>query len=180
MTALSRGCWRWISVLLLCIITQILTCLVIFGGEFIRSEEILISPFRFCPIGQSGELSCTDRYGASVGGAGLQMVETLVILALYVPVVLVSFALLAMLLAAYTKDTAAVCVSMACQGASSILILTGIIAFLMLNWFYVSWDHMTLWFYVCVGLPVQLIAVTALTHVLRERPTSDARRFMQT
>lgn len=179
MTALSRGCCLWIFVSLLIIISQMLTCLVISGGVFIRSEDILISPFRFCRIGQHGELSCDDWYGTSVGGADIKMrvLETLVILALYVPVVLVSFALLAMLLAVYAKDRATLGVSMACQGASSILILTGVIAFLVLHRFHLSWDHMTLWFYVCVSVPFQLVVVTALTHVLREGLTSDWERI---
>lgn len=175
MTDLSRRCSLWISVFLLFIISQMLTCLVISGGVFIRSKEILISPFRICPIGQHGELSCDDGYRASVGGGNIEnsVPEALVIYALYVPLVLVSFALLAMLLAAYAKDRGSLCLSMACQGASSILTLTGVIAFLVLNWFYLRWDHMTLSFYVCVSVPVQLVVVTALTHVLRERLTSN-------
>lgn len=180
MAALSArrpiGPWTWISVLLLLILIQMLTSLVLFGGVFILSNETLISPTLFCLIHQHGELSCDNRYRNPASGADSEIkinLRTVVILGLYVPLVLVAFALLSMLLAAYAKDRAALWFSMALQAASSLLILTGVVAFLLLNHLYVSWEHMTPWFYVCVGVQVQLVVVAALTLVLGKRLPSD-------
>lgn len=180
MAALSArrpiGPWTWISVLLLLILIQMLTSLVLFGGVFILSNETLISPTLFCLIHQHGELSCDNRYRNPASGADSEIkinLRTVVILGLYVPLVLMAFALLSMLLAAYAKDRAALWFSMALQAASSLLILTGVVAFLLLNHLYVSWEHMTPWFYVCVGVQVQLVVVAALTLVLGKRLPSD-------
>lgn len=167
MAALSvRRTHLWISALLLLIFIQMVTSLVLFGGVFILSKETLISPSLFCLIRQHGELSCDEGYRVPVLTAA-------VTLSLYAPLVLVAFALLSMLFAAYAKDRATLWCSMACQAASSLLILTGVIAFLLLNQLYVSWEHMTPWFYVCVGVQVQLVIVTALTHVSGKRLTPD-------
>lgn len=169
----------WISVFLLLIFTQMLTSLVLYSGVFILSNEALISPFCFClkHVGQHGEPSCNRWYRSPVNGAEskikINFLTTVVTLGLYIPVVLVAFALLAMLLATYAKDRAALWFSMACQAASSLLILTGIVSFLLLNQSYVSWQHMTLWFYICVAVQVELVIVTALTHVSGRRLTSD-------
>lgn len=168
---------RWISVFLLLIYIQMLTSQVLFAGVFILSEETLISPFLFCVTRQHGELYCGEWYRSPEYGAEselkINILTPLVTLCLYVPVVLVAFALLAMLLASYAKDGATLWFSMACQAASSLLILTGLIAFLLLNESYVRLEHLTLWFYICVGVQVQLGIVAVLTHEAGTRLTSD-------
>lgn len=178
MAALSvRRTPLWISVLLLLIFIQMVTSLVLFGGVFILSKETLISPFLFCLIRQHGELSCHNGHRVPVSGADSEtkrnVLTAVVTLSLYAPLVLVAFALLSMLFAAYAKDRATLWCSMACQAASSLLLLTGVVAFLLLNQLHVSWEHMTPWFYVCVGVQVQLVIVTALTHVSGKRLTPD-------
>ncbi|XP_034735037.1 uncharacterized protein LOC117949120 [Etheostoma cragini] len=149
----------WISVFLLLIFIQMLTSLVFFSGVFILSSEALISPFHFCLTRQHGELSC--NYSRPVSGTEseikINILALAVILGLYIPVVLVAFALMAMLLTAYTKDTATLSFSLTCQAASILLMLAGVIVFLILYQSYLSWEHMTIWFYVCVGVP--LVAV---------------------
>lgn len=169
----------WVSAFLLLVFVQMLNSLVLSAGVFILSSEALISPFHFCLM-RHGDLSCDRWHRNPVSGAEpeikINILATVVILALYVPVVLVAFALLAllaMLLAAYAKDRAALWLSMACQAASSLLILTGIIGFLVLNRTYVSWENMTLWFYICVGVQVELVIITALTCASGRRLTSD-------
>lgn len=161
-------CCLWISVFLLLIFIQMITSLLLFPGVFIASSDAQTYPFK----PQDGKL-----YHLSLWGAEFEIitdiVSTVVFLGLYAPVVLVAFALLAVLLTAYAKDKAALWFSMACQAASSLLILTGIIAFLVLNHPYVTWEDMTLWFYVCVGVQVELDITTVLTWLLGRRLTSD-------
>lgn len=160
-----------ISAFLLLIFIQMLTSLMHFAGVFIFYDEARISPFHFRLTRQQGELFYSWWSGAE--SQIINILTTAVILSLYIPVVLVAFALLAMLLAAYAKDRAAFWFSMACQAASSILILTGVIGFLVLYRLYVSWEHMTIWFYLCVGVQVELVIVTLLTRVSLRRLTSD-------
>ncbi|XP_059191975.1 uncharacterized protein LOC131973874 [Centropristis striata] len=166
-----------ISVFLLLIFIQMVTSLVLYAGVFILSNEVLISPFHFCLIHQHGELSCGGWPWCIVSGAEceikMNIPTTVGILSLYVPVVLVAFALLAMMLASYTKDRMARWFSMVCQAASSLLILTGIISFLVLYHSYVCWENMTIWFYICVGVQVELVIITVLTCVSGMRLTSD-------
>lgn len=151
-----------ISVLLLLIFIQMLTSLVLFGGVFILSDEALISPFLHCVTRHHGERFCHREADSELK---VNVLTTAVILCLYVPLVLVAFALLSMLFAAYAKDRGTLRSSLACQAASSLLILTGVAGFLLLNQFYASWEHMTPWFYACVGAQLQLLVTTALTHV---------------
>lgn len=162
----------WISVFLLLIFIQMSTSLVRFGGVFIHSNEALISPYHFCPTQQHGDLSCNGWYWSFVTGAEseitINILRLVVILSLYIPVVLVAFALLAMLFAAYAKDRAVLWFSMTCQAASSLLFLNGIICFLVLYQSYVSWEHMTIWFYLCVGVQVELVIITVVTFVSRK------------
>lgn len=152
----TRRC-LWISVFLLLIFIQTVWYLVLFPGPF-RTE--------------SGGLYYTSFRGTEFQII-IYIISTVVVLSLYVPVVLVAFALLAVLLTAYAKDRAALWFSLACQAASGLLILTGIIAFLVLNQPYVTWKDMTPWFYVCVGVQVELGITTVLTCVLGRRLTSD-------
>eukprot|EP00064_Thunnus_orientalis_P002084 superscaffoldBa00000144_g2091 len=160
-------CSIWISMFLLLIFIQMLTSLMVFNGVFIFSSEALIDPSYLNVTHQHGGLFCYRWYNYSC------ILSTIVTLGLYVPVVLVAFALLSMLLAAYAKDRAALWVCMACQAASSLLILTAIIAFLLLYQSHVSWEDMTLSFYTCVGVQVQLTITTVLTRVSGRRLTSD-------
>lgn len=162
-----------ISVSLLLVFIQMLTSLVLFAGVFIHSDRTLVSPFRLCLTSQPGEPSCEEWYTSPVSGAGPSVFTAVVALCLYVPVVLVAFALLDMLLAAYAKDRAALWFSAACQAASSLLLLTGTVGFLLLYHSYVSWQHMTSSFYNCAAVQVELVITAVLTRVLGRRLTSD-------
>uniref|UniRef100_A0A8D3BLY4 Uncharacterized protein n=1 Tax=Scophthalmus maximus TaxID=52904 RepID=A0A8D3BLY4_SCOMX len=158
-----------ISMFLLLIFLQMSASLVFSAGVFVLSDDVLISPFRMCLTDEYGELHCYPEIKMNF----LNFLITAVILALYVPVVLVAFALLAMLLTAHTRDRAVLWLSMACQAASSVLILTGLIAFLLLNQPYATWENMTIWFYMCVGVQVELMITTVLTRVSERKLTSD-------
>lgn len=169
----------WISVsFLLLAFVQMLSSLIFSAGVFIFSGEGFISPFHICLTSQHGEPSCRSplngaEYGAE-HGIIINILPTVVILCLYIPVVLVAFALLAMIFAAYAKDTATLWFSMLCQAASSPLIFAGLFIFLLLNQSNISWDHMTVWFYLCVGAAVELGVTAVLTSVLRRRHMSDS------
>lgn len=104
MTALSlrnsTSLCYWISVLLLLILIQMLTSLVVFGGEFCSSETA-ISPFHFCLI-QHGEKFCdvSQQPDSDIMG---DTFRTVIIFSLYVPLVFVAFDLLSTLFAAYGR-----------------------------------------------------------------------------
>lgn len=171
MTALSdrnsTGPRYWISAALLLIFIQMLISLVVFGGEFICSSEIAISPFHFCLI-QHGEKFC-DVWQEPKSDITVDVFTTAIIFSLYAPLAFVAFALLSTLFAAYGRDDLLLCLSGALQAASSLLILTGILAFLVLNQSYLSWKHMTIWFYSCCGVHAELIAMTLLTYVSKKK-----------
>lgn len=159
-----------ISVLLLHIFTQMAYSLLLRCGTFIKSTENVISPFRSCVTREDDGLSCD----LSVRGAdGMDILAVGVILCLYSPLVLVAFALLSMVFAVYTKDSATLLCSFACQALSSFLVLSGVALFLLLNKSYIKWEDMTLGFYICVGVHVQLVLVTAMTFFTRRRLPSD-------
>lgn len=147
--------------LLLLIFIQMLTSLVVFGGEFICSSEAAISPFYFCGI-QHGEKLC-DAWQQTDSDLTGGTFTTVIILSLYAPLAFVAFALLSTLLAAYGGESSLLWISAALQVASSLLILTGVIAFAALNYSHLSWKHLTIWFYICCGVPLELAFVAALT-----------------
>lgn len=157
----------WMSVLLLLIFLQLLTSLMCFRGVFILSTEVLISPFLFCETPKGG-LPCRSTPGGDERGFIMTAV-----LALYVPVVLVAFALLAMLLAAYARDRSALCFSMVCQSLSTLLLLAGTIVFVLVYLSYLNWKDITSGFYICVCVQVELMLTTVLTYLLKRRLTSD-------
>lgn len=166
----STGLRHWISAVLLLIFIQMLISLVVFGGEFICSSEIAISPFHFCLI-HHGEKFC-DVWQGPTSDIKVDVVTVVIIVSLYVPLVFVAFALLTTLFAAYGRDGLLLCLSGVLQAASSLLILTGVIAFLVLNQSYLSWKHMTIWFYSCCGVHIELTAVTLLTLVSTKKLNS--------
>lgn len=159
----STGLCSWISALLLLIFTQMLTSLMVFGGEFICSSETVISPFYFCLIHRGEELC--DLWQRPDAGVKEGAFTVVIIFSLYAPLVFVAFAVLSTLFAARGRDRSLLRFSVALQAASSLLTLTGVIAFLLLNHTYLSWEHMTVWFYVCCGVHFQLALSTALTYV---------------
>lgn len=146
-----------IAVLLLVILFQVL--LLHFPGVF---NQI------FCENNQHGELICSQRQWSDYSGQKMYGIETILVLFFYVPIVLVAFAVLCMLLAAYAKDRTTLQCGMVCQAASALLTLGGIIMFVA--YFH---SYLTLWFYLCVGVEVQLIVTTVLTRVLGQKLTSD-------
>ena len=158
----------WISMCLLFILAQALASLFVSAAVFIRTEDVLISPFQMCLRCEDGELRCFPLLGAETG-ITIDILGNVVILCLYIPLVLVAFSLLTMLFMAYTKDVSLLWCSVLCQAASSLLILTGIILFLILNLQFVAWKNMTLWFYIYVGVQVELVITTVLTYVSRRR-----------
>lgn len=167
----------WILALLLLTFLQMFTSLVLSGGAFIDSHRPLMLPFLLCLILQHGDLSCNKWLTILTTPADseipINILTQVVTVILYAPLVLVAFAWLSMLLAVYAKDRAAVGLSIALQAASSLLILIGLTAFLLLNLLYMSWERMTLWFYVLVGVQVQLVFLTTLTWVTRKMLPSD-------
>ena len=106
-----------LSLALLIILTEMIFALVVEAAVFINSNEVTISPFNFCSKGQHGKiLSC-------------QAVQsTTVYLCLYVPVVLVPFALLSSLLSD-SAGSSVLRLSTLCQAAASALSLLGLVWF---------------------------------------------------
>lgn len=166
----STSLCYWILVLLLLILIQMLTSLVVFGGEFICSSETVISPFRFC-LNQHGEKFC-DIWQQPDSDIKGDIFRTVIIFSLYVPLVFVAFALLSTLFAAYGRDRTLLWLSAALQAASSFLILTGVISFVALNHSYLSWEHLTIWFYICCGAHLELAFAAALTCVSTDKLNS--------
>lgn len=96
---------RGIFLLLLLVMVQMIISLVPFDGVFIRSDKVLISPYRFCQIQQTGEWSCDNVYKSHLyersqsQGAEAETlskphsnsVRVAVYLAVYVPVIIVAF-----------------------------------------------------------------------------------------
>lgn len=163
-----------IAVLLLLNFLQ--TVLLHTNGVFIHSDKVLIGPAFFYLNSQHDEPMCRPWESCSPSGHSHQktyFTELVLLLCFYVPIVLVPFAMLGMLLAAYSKDRTTLQCSMACQAASSLLILGGIITFLISFHSYLSWKDMTHWFYLCVGVEAQLIITTTLTSVLQKELNSD-------
>lgn len=169
--------YLFISGILLLVYLQMLTCLVYSAGVFVLSNELLISPFRFCQARQGGELFCSEMSNDHLWGAesviNINIVTTLVKVCLYVPVVLVAFALLAMVFAAYAKDRSVASLSMVCQAASTLLTLAGMIVFLLFYRSYLSWKDMGYGFYICVSVQVELAITTVLTYVTGRRLTAE-------
>lgn len=153
----------WISALLLLTLIQMLTSLVLFDGEFICSSETAISPFNFC-VTQHGEKFCDvwQKNNSDITGDAFRSVT---VFSLYTPLVFVGFALLTTLFAAYGRDSSLLWLSAALQAVSSLLILTGVITFVALNHSYLSWKHLTIWFYICCGVHFELAFAAVLTCV---------------
>lgn len=182
MTAIfaRRPLWScvWILALLLLIFLQMFTSFLLSGGVFIDSHKPLILPFVLCLILQHGDVSLCHKWLTILTSPAdseipINILTQVVTIILYTPLVLVAFAWLSMLLAVYAKDRAVVGLSLALQAASSLLILIGLTAFLLLDLLYMSWEHMALWFYVLVGVQVELVFLTTLTWVTRKMLLSD-------
>ena len=141
---------------LLVILTEMIFALVVEAAVFINSNEVTISPFNFCSKGQNGKiLSCQP------------VPSTTVYLCLYVPVVLVPFALLSLLLSGYgEEDSSVLRLSMWCQAAASALSLLGLVWFVGLHWAYASQSAMTVYYYFCVLVTAELAVTTYLSYVL--------------
>ncbi|XP_070406501.1 uncharacterized protein [Nothobranchius furzeri] len=152
-----------------CLLLNMATSLVYFAGVFISSSQAVISPFLFCQTSRHAEVTCSRWQRSSPDEVdserNINFVATLLILCFYAPLAFVAFALLAVLLAAYAKDRSTLKFSMVCQAASSTLLLTGIVGFLLSYQSYVTWEDLTLWFYLCVGVQLELVVTTVLTGV---------------
>lgn len=167
----STGFFYWIPALLLLIFIQMLTSLVVFGGEFICSNEMTISPFHLCPI-QHGKKVC-DVWQQPNFDTKVVILTALIIVSLYTPLVFVAFALLSSLFAAYSSNGTILRLSVALQAASSLLILIGVFTFTVLNQPYLSWKDITIWFYICYGAHLQLVVSTVLSHVFAKKLNSE-------
>lgn len=97
--------------------------------------------------------------------SGMNFLQSLVVVCFYFPVVFVAFSFLAMLIATYTKDRAPIRYSLALQVASSLLTLAGIILFVAYYHSYFGLKDMTVLFYGCVGVQVELVVTSVLTYM---------------
>ncbi|KAJ0069710.1 hypothetical protein NL108_012324 [Boleophthalmus pectinirostris] len=154
-----------IAISLFLIFIQISTSLLIFAGEFIHTDTLLISPFDTAIV-HSNETAFKIWYDTRNHEYWMQnnFLATVVLLSLYIPIVLVAFSLLAVVLAAYADDQAVMWLSMLGQGLSSLLLLVGILGFLHLHWTNVSWNGLTCWFFACVGAQVELALTATVTN----------------
>ncbi|CAL8358234.1 unnamed protein product [Lota lota] len=172
--------WRLplLSLTLLLIFTKMIASLIVFAAVFIDSHEVTISPFNFCSKVQDAKiLSCQALPWTTVIGASetTMIISTIaVILCLYVPLVLVPFALLSSLLSAYGEgDIRVLQLSMGCQAASSALTLLGLVWFVGLHWAYASPSAMTLCYYSCVLATAELTITTYLSSLLLRKPITN-------
>ena len=158
-----------LSLALLIIWTQMIFALFVFAAVFIDSNEVTISPFNFCSKGQHGKiLSCQALISTTLIGAFETMIisRIAVMLCLYVPVVLVPFALLSSLLSYGEEDSSVLRFSTLCQATASALSLLGLVWFVGLHWAYASQSAMTVYYYCCVLVTVELAVTTYLSSVL--------------
>ncbi|XP_030587564.1 uncharacterized protein LOC115781830 [Archocentrus centrarchus] len=181
---------RGIFLLLLLIMAQmIISFMPCTAGVFIHSDEVLISPYRFCQIHQnvtlqqSGEWSCDNVYMSHLyelsqsqrpepGGLSKPHFNSLrvaVYLAVYVPVIIVGFALLGLYSVISDRDEPAIFCSVAFQFGAALLTLAGLIGFLLVYQSYLSWQNITIWFYISLGVVIELAITSALTHVSGKR-----------
>lgn len=174
---------RGIFLLLLLVMVQMIISLVLFDGVFIRSDKVLISPYRFCQIQQTGEWSCDNVYKSHLyersqsQGAEAETlskphsnsVRVAVYLAVYVPVIIVAFALMGMHSVISDKDEPAIFCSTTFQVGAALLTLAGLFSFLFVYQSYVSWQNITVWFYIYLGVVIELAITSALTHVSGKR-----------
>lgn len=157
--------------------------LLMFDSVFIDYNHVTISPFNFCTKGQhDGITLCQALPLPPATGAGQTAMiasRIAVILALYTPLVLVAFALLSALLSAYgRRDLRVLQLSLWCQAASSGLTLLGLVWFVGLYWAYASPSAMTLCFYGCVGVPVELTFTMCLSSLMLWKPRKSTVEFI--
>lgn len=154
--------------LLLLIFLQMTASLMFFAAVFIYFNHVTISPFHVCINRPHDEIIC-GQASPLPDQTMMSISTTAIILSLYVPLVLVAFALLSLLLSAYGGgDLGALQLSLWCQAASSGLTLLGLCWFVGLYWAYTSPSAMTLCFYSCVCVPVELTTTTFLSYMLME------------
>ncbi|CAL8263093.1 unnamed protein product [Merluccius merluccius] len=149
-----------------------IACLIVYAAAFIDSNQVTISAFYFCTKGPNETRSCHDRAWSTLVGAGEPTVITrvAVILCLYTPLVLVGFALLSSLLAAYGRDLRVLRVSAGCQAASCVLTLLGLVGFLGLYWNHASPATVTPCYYGCVVAHMELAVTTYLSSMWSMEP----------
>ncbi|KAJ0029226.1 hypothetical protein NQD34_004223, partial [Periophthalmus magnuspinnatus] len=154
-----------IAVFLFLVFIQISTSLLIFSGEFIHTDKLVISPFHTCIV-QGNETAFGIWWDTKKHECWTQntFFATVVMLSLYIPIVLVAFSLLAAVLAAYADDKALMWLSALGKGLSSLFLLIGILGFLFLHQTDVDWNGLTFWFYACLGAQVELALAAALTN----------------
>lgn len=159
--------------LLLLIFLQMTASLMFFAAVFIDSNHVTISPFNVCTRGPHDEITCGQALpqptSTGVGQTMMSISRIVVILSLYVPLVLVAFALLSLLLSAYGwGDLGVLQLSLWCQAAASGLTLLGLGWFVGIYWAYASPSAMTLCFYSCVCVPVELTITTCVRYMLMQ------------
>lgn len=177
------------KVTLLLIVVQMLISLVPFAGVFIHSDEVLISPYKFCQILQnvslhhSGQWSCDNVYEShlyelsqsqrprpeGLSKPHFNSLRVALYLAVYVPGVIVGFALLGLYSVISDRDEPAIFGTVAFQFGAAFLTLAGLVGFLLVYQSYLSWQNITIWFYISLGVVIQLAITSALTHMSGKR-----------
>ncbi|KAJ8411300.1 hypothetical protein AAFF_G00173060 [Aldrovandia affinis] len=145
------------------VLAQLLFALLVEHAEFVRSGDVLISPFHFCVRGPGG-MECHVAPSRSVS----RLLQDLLVVCVYAPVVLVQFSALAYVFAVFYADGAILRCSMACQAVSCGATLFGLSAFLATHWSHVQGAGLTLSFYLSACSCVEMAAGTALSWLGRE------------
>lgn len=135
------------AVLLLLIVAEMLATVIMCGLELFHSE--------------------TPLY---LGSATLLNVLYICLLA---PLVFLSFACLSLLFSAYGRDETTICVSVALQAASWLLILIGLASYLFVNLLYFSWAHVAYWFYAYAAVQLELAVTIFLTLGTKRKISPD-------
>lgn len=136
------------AILLLLIMAEILFSVIMSGLELFPSEMPL-------------------NFGSAIH------VNAVLYVCLLAPLVLLSFAGLSLLFAAYGRDERTICLSVALQAASWLLILIGLTVYLFVNLCYMSLENVASWFYAYAAVQVELAITIFLTHDTRRKISLD-------
>ncbi|KAI1882240.1 hypothetical protein AGOR_G00248650 [Albula goreensis] len=141
------------------ILPQLLFALFAERGEFVRSENILISPFHFCMRSQGGEMACHSSPNSL-----LRLALGLMAACVYAPVALLMFTIMAYLFALCYDDKKVLWWSVAGQYLSSGLMVFGLTAFIVNYWNHIQLTDLTLAFHFTTLSCAEIMAAAALSN----------------
>ncbi|KAJ8385757.1 hypothetical protein AAFF_G00182750 [Aldrovandia affinis] len=152
------GCCLTVLVvtLQLAIAGQLVFALIVSDAEFVRTADVLLSPYGFC-MRRPPNAGFECRPVSSSGP-----VCTMLVLCLYSPLPLTLFAALAYLFGTFGADDSLLRFSVATQALGSATMLLGVAAFISASWRYLWPAGLTAAYYLSVCTCAEMAAVAAL------------------